>query len=112
VPVSFSAEHGHRTKGRDGGRRRLLIERKGGNGEGSGVGGATRSKEEGRGPSSVAPHGGGRRGGPGSRQGALLVGAVAGRASTTREGERGSACGPTGEGGSWVGPDRTVLILI
>jgi hypothetical protein len=112
VPVSFGAEHGRRTEGRDGGHRRLLTERKRENGEGSGTGDATRRKEEGRGPGSVTPRGGGRPWGPGSRQGALPAEAVAGRASATRAGERGSARGPAGEGGSWARPDRTVLVSI
>jgi hypothetical protein len=83
VPVSFGAEHGCGTEGRDGRRWWLLTERKRENGEGSGTGGATRRKEEGRGPDSVAPHRGGWRGGPGSRQGARPTEVVADQVSAT-----------------------------
>jgi hypothetical protein len=86
--------------------------KKKGNGEGSSAGGTTWRKEEGRGPGSIAPHGGGRRGGPGSRQGARPVEVVAGLASTARAGEQGKARGSAREGGSWAEPDRTMLILI
>jgi hypothetical protein len=63
VPASFLAEHGCGTEGRDGGHQWLLTERKRENGEGSGAGGATQRKEEGRVPGSVTPRGGGRRDG-------------------------------------------------
>jgi hypothetical protein len=75
-----------RTQPQNGRERRMALtafdRMKKGNGEGSDAGGATRRMEEGRGPGSIAPHGGGRRGGPGSRQGARPVEVVAGLAST------------------------------
>jgi hypothetical protein len=110
VLASFGAEHGHGTEGRDGGRRWLLTERKRENCEGSDVGGATQRKEEGRGPGSVAPRRGGRR------EGGLAVGKAHGRQRRWPVGrlprEQGSERGSAEEGGSWAGPDRTMLISI